>query len=208
MPEESSRIAAAFQDYQCQTYDYRDYYVGRCYLDFVVGTYSVFETWMTRLYAALSQKYPPSPSKRRAKMKRLAQDYADASDEVTQDNVMKAIAKLVSGKQSGAGLIQFVFSKMASYTRPSADDDLKLIGIYAAMRNSVHNMGISEAKLDQEIVGKGFEITMPRGLAAYTSDHSDRTRLCAELVTIYAAIVRSLDFAGQPCCMVIARPRL
>ncbi|RQT81340.1 hypothetical protein [Burkholderia cepacia] len=199
--ENINKLNAAFMDFERMTAEYRDHYVGRCYLDFMVGTYSVFETWITRIRNALMERNPRAPSQRMRKLRELVEQYPTALDAPQRDAILERIAKLMRGQQSSAGIVDFVFSKISTYSRPNAEQDRSLIRGYAALRNSVHNMGVSESKDDHELVGEGFEITLPKGLSSYTQDHSDRTRACAELVKIYTAVVDSLDLAGHPCCM-------
>ncbi|MBV7514381.1 hypothetical protein [Pseudomonas sp. PDM25] len=205
--EDFPTLWRANEDYQSATYNYRDRYVGRCYLDFTIGTYSTFEFWMSKIYVALRANEPELPSKRKTKLKEFIKEYNDTMDEALQEQLLEKMGK-VGGGQSGAGEIDFVFSKIKSYTRPSMERDRQFIRSYAALRNTVHNMGVSKAPIDYELKGEDFHITLPSGLPSYKLDHSDSARMCAELARIYAAVIDSLNIAGQPCCMDIIPSRL
>lgn len=205
--EDFPSLWKANEDYQSATYHYRDRYVGRCYLDFTIGTYSAFEFWMSKIYVALRAKEPELPSKRKIKLKEFIEQYNGTTDETLREQLLEKMGK-VGGGQSGAGEIDFVFSKINSYKRPSMKDDRQFIKSYAALRNTVHNMGVSKAPIDYELKGEDFHITLPSGLSSYKLDHSDSARMCAELARIYAAVINSLNIAGQPCCMEIIPPHL
>ncbi|MBX8498120.1 hypothetical protein [Pseudomonas cichorii] len=205
--EDFPTLWRANEDYHSATYSYRDRYIGRCYLDFTIGSYSAFEFWMSKIYVALREKGPQLPSKRKIKLKELIEQYNGNTDEAVREQLLEKMGK-VGGGQSGAGEIDFVFSKIKSYTRPSLKDDREFIRGYAALRNTVHNMGVSKAPTDHELKGENFHITLPSGLPSYKLDHSDSARICAELAKIYAAVIYSLNIAGQPCCMAIIPQRL
>lgn len=195
----------AVKDFRQRTENYRDHYIGRCYLDFTVSTYSIFETWMSRLYIALRETEEERRSSRRRDIAKLISKLAIAQDDAERDQIIDKIGKH-GGGQTGSGEIGYVFKRALNYQVRNKEFDREYVKSYAAMRNTVHNMGVNRANVPFVLKGPDFEIVLPAGKARQVADYSDGVKACMELVHIYAALICSLDVAHQPCVVTIVPP--
>ena len=160
--------------------------IGSCFLDFVVGTYSVFEMFMGRIYEQLRHKYPRS-SKQEKRIAALIERYNNAP-RGEKEQALRSVIKAGGDYVSGAEKIDFVMSRLsATYARDLAEDR-RTIQFYASVRNSIHNLGRSAATKDFRLPTAGAEITLLSGQPTFSHDYSDITRLCGKLVEIYLSV--------------------
>jgi HTH-type transcriptional regulator/antitoxin MqsA len=189
--------ALALDDMQSLFRGRADLMIGSCFLDFLVGTYSVFEMFIGQVYDSLRLKHPRSNGKKK-RVEGLIRKYVEATTDEKEsflDDIIKAGGDHVSGREK----IEFVMSKLpASYSRDLARDR-ELIKFYSSARNTVHNLGKSSSSTSLKISLPDGEISLPAGGRLQTSDFSNIVKLCSEIVEIYFAIcTANIDLGQEP----------
>lgn len=178
---------AAIDDFPALFCDRAEFNRGSVFLDFVVGSYSVFEMFMGRIYEQLRPRYPRS-GKQAKSIAALISEYNTTSPEAREeilDRIIKAGGDYVSGRDK----INFVMSKLSKeYSRDLAQDRA-IIDFYANGRNTIHNLGRNTSSKDFMASIGDAEITLRPGKPMFSADRSHIIRLCGELVEIYLNVL-------------------
>jgi hypothetical protein len=164
----------------------REFIIGSCFLDFVVGTYSAFEMFMARIYEQLRPKHPRS-GKQEKRVTALIEKYNKAAPEAKGD-ALRCIIKAGGDYVSGAAKIDFVMSKLSATDASDLAADRGIIQFYANVRNSIHNLGKSASDKDFRVPTTHVDMTLLSGKPMAAHDRSDITRLCGDLVEIYVSV--------------------
>jgi hypothetical protein len=203
----------AFDDLKHRTFDpdlmYTDFINGSLFQDFIVGTYSAFEYWMTRIYdntckdsdvidrrkekvIKLIEKKKNTISD--ANEKGIVENWLVQNQEELSKDIIKKFGSYVSSSEKIDKVISIASKNYSEALRdngvdPISNDDRNLIKFYAAQRNSIHNLGKHSKSLDISFYGVKIE----EGKASYYKDHSDNVNLCSDLINLFVKVVRILN---------------
>jgi hypothetical protein len=165
-----------------------DFIIGSAFLDFKVGTYSVFEKYVGKLYDKIAPK-----NRQERKEKELIKFiglYSSCTDEAKKETILKKI-KNINFYLSGAEKIEYVLSKCGD-----ADLDIvetrDFLNFYRKQRNTVHNLGMNEGGAHSTTI-EGIEIRLGEHSASYTSDRNALIYASKKLLRIYEKIESCIE---------------
>lgn len=165
-----------------------EFIIGSAFLDFKVGTYSVFEKYIGLLYDKIAPK--DRHERKERELVKYIRIYSSCSDEEKKASILKKI-KNISFYLSGAEKIEYVLSKCCD-----ADLDIaearKFLSFYRKQRNTVHNLGINEGGADSTTI-KGIEISLGAHSASFTSDRNALIYAAKKLLRIYEKIEHCIE---------------
>lgn len=174
-----------------------DFLNGSHFLDFSISSYSVFEHWVSTIYASLFDEKSHKDKKIKLALKHLAKLHTitDTDEQKKQlENMISECSFFVSSAQK----IQQVI-KLAKKKNPKIDNVkmLEKIMFYGALRNTIHNLGLHEGKFSSAV----SNIELAPQKPASTSDYSNFIQLCREIVYMYKEIIDSLGIKSSDCCI-------
>lgn len=165
-----------------------DFIIGSAFLDFKVGTFSVFEKYIGLLYDEIAPK-----DRHERKEKELIKYiclYSSCTDDSKKSSILKKI-KNISFYLSGAEKIEYVLSKCRD-----ADLDIietrSFLNFYRKQRNTVHNLGVNEGEADSTTI-EGIEISLGTHSASFTSDRNALIYAAKKLLRIYEKVERCIE---------------
>lgn len=179
-----------------------DFMIGSSFLDFTVGSFSVFEFWMGRLYDRIKETDADRRVRKAECVVRQIKRYNDAKDEVTRQAAVKKIMEEGSPFMSAKGKLDHIFSKLSADYARDAKKDLEIVGFYRAQRNTVHNLGIHAGEEDLKLLLDSGEVTLNVNEPSRTNDWATSIELCYELMNIYMAIIYDLKRFDEECCVI------
>lgn len=173
-----------------------DFLTGSQFLDFSVSSFSVFESWVSKIYYHLKLD-ANREAERRRKVEKLVNQHHIAPIEQRakiQDKILQIGGSFIPGMEKIEKVLSVTKARDAS---AESADHQKTIKFASALRNSIHNLGIIKASEATSL--KGIDISPNK--PSYAQNHSDRLILCEEMLYIYRRVVHSNNLAGQPCCL-------
>ena len=213
--------AYGFRDLEYRTLDpelmYTDFINSSLFQDFIVGTFSAFEYWMTKIYDHLSDVSCVTDRKKtkvknlirsinnnfinkdnniNEENKAIIETWLEQVQDQISDDIIKKFGSYVSASEKIEKVIAIarktyqVKHKNNEYGLDPIDkDDLNLVKFYAAQRNSIHNLGIHSKSLNITL----YDVEIKAGEASYFKNKSDNINLCLDLAKLFVKLITILD---------------
>lgn len=166
-----------------------DFITGSSFLDFKVGTYSVFEKYMGLLYDAIAPK--DRDARKEKELVKYISLYSSCTDEEKKSSILKKI-KNINFYLSGSEKIEYVLSKC----RDSGLDIVEtrhFLGFYRKQRNTMHNLGVNMGEADSTTI-EGIEISLGKHSPSYTSDRNALIYAAKKLLRIYKEVESCIEW--------------
>lgn len=196
--ESSENLLYAELDLQNLFVNKTDFIIGSNMLDFIVGSYSAFEMYVSELYDTLYFHNSKS-NKKEKKLISLINKYSKSTSEETKASVLEKIKK-ISFYVSGAEKIDYVLSK-SNFPKNEKDKASKMLKYYRNQRNTIHNLGIHKGEDLSENIS-GIERKLEKNRPGFTTDHNSTIFACNELMDIYErmheSVMETLDPVADP----------
>lgn len=203
----------AFNDLECRTFSpqlmYTNFINGSMFQDFIVGTFSAFEYWMSEIYDHLFDA-SCAIDRRKAKVTKMIGDkknniineddravieswLARVQDQIS-DEIIKKFGSYVSSSEKIEIVISHVNKKYGQELKdlgvdPIEKEDRDLIKFYATQRNAIHNLG-KHSKSSNLCF---YDVTIEAGKPSYYKDYNDNINLCLDLIVIFIKVITILE---------------
>ena len=158
-----------------------DFIIGSNLFDFIVNTFSAFETYVEKLYDKLLLGNPRS-NKKEKKLIKLISKYSESSSEEEKASILDNI-KAISFYVSSAEKIEYVLSK-SDIHKEKIDETRSFLKFYRIQRNAIHNMGIHRGER-QSVTVRDIEIVLDKNKPSYTENYNSAIFSCHTLMDIY-----------------------
>ncbi|MFL0933959.1 hypothetical protein ACJO14_23805 [Vibrio parahaemolyticus] len=171
-----------------------DFIIGSYFLDFTIGSFSVFEKWMDIAYSEVRERKPSKNSKKK-RLKSYISSYNKCDNDKRKNEILEQIMSNCSSYVSGSQKIDFVVSLIdENYTRDK-ERDTHIISMYRNKRNTIHKLGVHMHNSVAPLVVRGVEIKLEQGKPSFTEDYNSAIYLCDELVELYRAVIDNLKLS-------------
>ncbi|MEN3979061.1 hypothetical protein [Acinetobacter sp. CWB-B33] len=207
--------ALAFKDLEYRTFDpelmYTDFINSSLFQDFIVGTYSAFEHWMTKIYDHINNvssvidsrkmKVTKIISNKKNKIKdeeekAVIERWLEEVQDQISDEIIKKFGNYVSASEKIDKVLSTARNKFKDKFQNNKDGidqieqtDIDLVKFYAAQRNSIHNLGKHSKSLNISFYGVKINADEP----SYFENKSDHINLCLDLAMIFIKVITILE---------------
>ena len=165
-----------------------DFINGSIWLDFIVSSYSAFESWISAIYNSLNCEHSAIKSKKEKLMKLIA-DYNKNSEENKPpiwEKIMTRCSSYISGKEKIDCILSMSLKNSEFYR-----DHMKVIDFYRRMRNTIHNLGTNQQEYD-ELSIENKKVVLRAKDSSYCDNWTSNVDMARKLVEIYDEIINKL----------------